>query len=111
MRLSDRVTRVRAALVDVGYGNKARDWDNAPPGEVYRAEVQPLPTSEDIVGEQRVTTRFRVFLPPTADLEATDHVVWDGATYEVDGAVLPWKRRGVLHHLEALLIRVEQGEA
>lgn len=108
MILHDTVTRLRAELVDGPYGNQQHDWANAT-SETYPAEVQPMPTSEDVASQQRVTTRFRVLLGPTADIEATDRIVWGGNTYEVDGDVLPWKRRGVLHHYEALLLRVEQG--
>ncbi|WP_280836138.1 head-tail adaptor protein [Micromonospora sp. A200] len=103
------MTRVRAALVDGPYGNQDRDWDNAPPGVAYPAEVQPVSSTEDVVNQQQTVTRWRMFLGPQADLEATDRVQWDGDTYEVDGDVERHKARGRLHHLEAVLMRVEQG--
>lgn len=109
MRLRDQITRVRAALVEGPYGNQERDWDNAPPGVVYPAEVQPVSSTEDVVNQQQTVTRWRLFLGPSAGLVATDRVLWDGGTYEVDGDVERWKRRGVLHHLQAVLMRVEQG--
>lgn len=108
MLLHDQVTRLRAGLTEGPYGNETRDWDNAT-SATYSAEVQPVSSTEDIVNQQQTITRWRLFLPASADLEATDRIVWDGDTYEVDGDVERWKRRGVLHHLEAVLMRVEQG--
>ncbi|GAA2516693.1 phage head completion protein [Winogradskya humida] len=108
MILRDRVTRLRAPLVGDGYGNQERDWDQAVAVE-YPAGVGPASSTEDVHDQQRTTTRWRVFLPPTADLEATDRVTWDGTTFEVDGDVERWKRRGRLHHVEAVLLKVTQG--
>ena len=107
MRLSDTVTRLRAPLIAGPYGNEERDWDNAPPGVVYPAEVQPVSSTEDVVNIQQTQTRWRLFLGPDADLEATDRIVWDGDTYEVDGEVERWKRRGTLHHHQAVLLLVD----
>ncbi|WDZ87188.1 phage head completion protein [Micromonospora cathayae] len=109
MRLRDQVTRVRAPLVDGPYGNQQRDWDNAT-AQPYPAEVQPVSSTEDVVNQQQTVTRWRMFLGADADLEATDRFEWDGGTYEVDGDVERWKRRGVLHHLEAVLMRVDLAE-
>jgi hypothetical protein len=107
--LSETVIRRRAPLVDGPYGNQVRDWENAPP-VTYPAEVQPVSSAEDVVDQQRTVTRWRLFLGPGADLEATDRIEWDGATYEVDGDVERWERRGVLHHIEAVLMRVNLTE-
>lgn len=108
MILRDKVTRLRAPLVDGPYGNQTRDWANAT-AVTYAAEVQPVSSTEEVVNQQRTETRWRLFLGPSADLEATDRILWDGDTYEVDGEVERHKRRGALHHLEAVLLRVEQG--
>ncbi|MEV1321960.1 hypothetical protein AB0J14_38430 [Micromonospora arborensis] len=109
MRLRDQIVRVRAPLIGGSYGNQDRDWGNAQPGVEYPADVQPVSSTEDVVNQQQTVTRWRLFLGPDADLLATDRVVWDGATYEVDGDVERWKRRGRLRHLQAVLMRVEQG--
>lgn len=108
MVLYDTVTRRRAALVAGPYGSQTLDWPNAT-SVVYRAEVQPVSSTEDVVNQQRTVTRWRLFLGPDADLLATDRIEWDGGTFEVDGEVERWKRRGVLHHLEAVLMRVQGG--
>lgn len=108
MRLHDTVDRLRAPLVGGPYGNQTRDWANAT-SVTYPAEVQPVSSTEDVVNQQQTITRWRLFLGPTADLEATDRIEWDGDTYEIDGDVERWKRRGAPHHLEAVLMRAEQG--
>lgn len=112
MNLRDTVIRRRALQTATGYGNTRRDWANATI-QPYPAEVQPFPgassSSEDVVDQNRTTTRWRIFLGPDADLAATDRIEWDGLTYEVDGDVERWKRRGRLHHLEAILIKITQG--
>lgn len=110
MILSDAVVRQRAPLIAGPYGNQQRDWPNAT-SVTYTAELQPVSSTEDIVNQQQTVTRWRLFLGPDADLQATDRVVWDGDTYEVDGDVERWKRWGVLHHVEAVLMRVNLAEA
>ncbi|GAB7039706.1 MULTISPECIES: phage head completion protein [Catenuloplanes] len=108
MQLRDRITRLRAPLIADGYGNQGPDWPAAVTA-VLRASVQPASSTEDVVDEQRTVTRWRVWLPRTADLLATDRIEWDGQTYEVEGDVEHWKDRGQLHHLEAVMIKVTQG--
>lgn len=108
MILRDQVVRRRAALVSSGYGNQAPDWPNAT-SVTYPAEVQPISSTEDVVDQDRTVTRWRLFLDSAADVVATDRIEWDGNTYQVDGDVERWKRRGILHHLEAVLLKVTQG--
>lgn len=111
MLLHDEVVRRRAPLVTAGYGNLKPDWPNAT-SVTLPAAVQPQGGDEDVVDQDRTVTRWRLFLHADADLLPTDRIEWDdGAgvkTYEVDGDVEAWKRRGRAHHLEAALIRVAQ---
>ena len=108
MLLSDSIVRRRAPLVTGAYGKQVRDWAQAT-SVTYQAEVQPVSSTEDVVNAAETETRWRIWLHPSADLAASDRVVWDGATYEVDGDVERWKERGRLHHLRAVLVRVAQG--
>lgn len=108
MQLADVITRKRAPLVTDRYGKQVRDWSAAASVD-YPAEVQPVSSTENVVNQARTETRWRVWLGPSADLAATDRVVWDGVTFEVEGDVERWKRRGRLHHLRAVLVRVAQG--
>jgi hypothetical protein len=106
--LHDTVTRVRAPLTAGPYGGQQRDWSNTS-SVAYPAEVQPVSSTEAVVDADRTVTRWRVVVGPGAAVAATDRIVWDGGTYEVDGDVERWKHRGVLHHLEAVLMRVTEG--
>lgn len=104
MNLTDTVTRQRGTVSDGAHGEPVTDW-TTPSTAVYRAEVQPLSTVEALAAQQRTETRWKAFLDYTADVLATDRIVWDGDTYEVDGEPERWKRRAVGHHLELFLIR------
>lgn len=70
------------------------------------AEVRPLGGDEAIAAAQQVITRFRVFLPPTTVLAATDAIKWRGIRYELAGDVEPHTFRGQVHHFEVLVERV-----
>lgn len=107
MILRDRVVRLRAPVVADGYGNQRRDWDEAT-SVIFPATVQPVTSDENNVDQDRTVSRWRCFLPPTADVEVTDRFIWDGVTHEVDGEVEVWKRRGRVHHKEAVLKKVSQ---
>lgn len=108
MILRDQVARLRAPLVAGGYGNQAPDWPHAT-SVTYPAAVGPLTTSEDVVDQQQTTIRLRLILPASADVAAADRIVWGGQTYEIDGEVVAVKRRGRIHHHEAVLVKVTQG--
>ena len=72
----------------------------------YRAEVQPLSTTETVAVGQQVETRYRLFLPPNTTLNATGAVWWEGKSYEVQGDIEPHKLVGRVHHYEATIQRV-----
>ena len=111
MLLHDEVVRRRAPLIPGSYGNQKRDW-SAATSEPMAASVQPQGGDEDVVDQTREVTRWKVFLYPTADLLSTDRLEWDDGrgvkTFEVDGDVQVWMRRGRAHHVEASLVRVAQ---
>lgn len=107
MLLADSVTRLRATTTTDDYGNTVRDW-GAPTSTPYAAEVQPLSAAENVVDQERLETRWRCWLYPTADVVATDRIAWDGATYEIEGDVEVWKQKGRLHHLKLILSKITQ---
>lgn len=104
--LSDAITRLRAPLVDAGYGNVAPDW-SAPATAQFNVHWSMQSVSEVVGDEPQVTTRAKVFGGPDLDLEATDRVIGpDGELYEVDGDVMRSYKGGQLHHVRAFLKRV-----
>lgn len=104
--LSDMITRVRAPLIAAPYGNASPDWANATSTD-YPCYVSFVSSTEDVVNLDQTQTRAKVSLPPDADIEPTDRMVYRGSTYEVEGDVMPSMRRGVLHHQRVVLKRVE----
>lgn len=106
-RYDDSIIVQRGTSSTGGYGSTELDW-SAPTETPLAATVQPLSSLEDVVGQERTITRWRVHTDP-ADITAQDRIVWDGGTYEVDGDVEVYKRRGVLHHLEFVVERIAGG--
>lgn len=100
------VTVQRAGLV-TDHGAQVPDWTNPTVHAVTGCSVQPAGGSEDRVNRDAVTTQFTLYAPLDADVRATDRVVFDGVTFEVDGPPRRWAT-GVLDHIEANL-RVVNG--
>ncbi len=97
------VTLLRAPVVTSTYGNQGRDWSLATETP-SPASVQWANSSEDVSGENRVTTRMKLYLPHGTDLDPTDRVRYGGEVYRVDGDVETWAPR----HVKALLLKVTQ---
>lgn len=104
MILSDRVTvKRREQTGEDDYGLPIYDDVET----IYPAEVRPLSSTETVAAGQQVTTRFRVFLPPSAvDVTPSDALRWRERDYEAEGSVEPHLARGRLHHFEAVMKRV-----
>jgi hypothetical protein len=102
---------VRAAVVVGPYGSTdVLDWAAATTTAGVAAFMQPQSSEEQVADAERVTTRWRLFLAATADLKATDRVVWSLQTFEVDGDVEAHQgMSGATRHKEALLRRVTMG--
>lgn len=115
MRLRDTGTRLRGVTVAGDYGNPATiDWTEGTLNKLDLAcEFQPEPgrrsSEEDVVQQDRVVTRWVLYLPAGADMTAKDRWRFYGIDYEVDGDVEPWRRGGKEHHVEARLIKVTGG--
>ena len=105
MRLPHTVTVLRAPLVTDAKGNKVRDWTTATQTPAA-AWVQPLTSDEQTLGQDRVTSRWRIFLDPETVALATDRIVWQGDTYQVDGEIQAWVTQVGVHHYEGYLLRV-----
>lgn len=75
--------------------------------------VQPrggaAPTSSEATDlRDTVTTGLVVYVPPGADIKATDQVRWKGTVYQVDGDPAVWEDLdAVPDHSEVFLKRVE----
>ena len=107
MRFPHSVTVIRAPLVTDGKGNTIRDWANAQE-TVSAAWVQPVASTEQLLNQDRVVSRWRVFLPAVADVVASDRLRYAADTFQVDGEVQTWDN-GAPHHREAFLRKVTGG--
>lgn len=73
------------------YGNATRDWPSATRRDVAGCAVAPRNVPEDTgEGRQAVTIGLTVYMPPGADVLATDRVECRGRVYEVDGEPSLW---------------------
>jgi hypothetical protein len=108
MRLHDTITRLRAPLVSSGYGNSKPNWAAAASAD-FVVHWSTKSVTEVVGDEARTITRGKIFGGPDLDLEATDRVVFDGDTYDVDGDVMRSYRQGQLHHVRAMLRRITTG--
>jgi hypothetical protein len=75
---------------DDGYGNASPDWDTAQQSSVTGCSVQPIPGTENLLDRDTIVSRWQMYAPDGTDLLATDRVVFDGDTYDVDGEVQRW---------------------
>lgn len=72
-----------------------------------RGELRPLQGDEKAEGNREtVTTRFRLFMPPSASLRALDGISIFGEEFELVGEPEPHTINGRLHHKEVLVQRV-----
>jgi hypothetical protein len=108
LQLHDVITRLRAPLVAGSYGNQARNWAGAS-GTDFLVHWSTKAVNEVVGDEPRTVTRGKVFGGPDLDLLATDRVVFQGDTYEVDGEVMESFRQGQLHHVRAMLKKMTTG--
>ena len=105
----DTVIRVRATTTTDSHGNEVRSWGTATTSDISGCSMQPVTGSEANLGRDEVISRWKLFLPPSADLLPSDRVRFEGVTYEVDGSVQKWDPSDVtgLSHKECLLKLVE----
>lgn len=85
----DTITVLRAPWVSQR-GTKVRDWGSAEPHEVSGCSVQPSTTATADPSARALSTSVGAvaYCPPGADVEAGDRIVFDGATYDVEGEPL-----------------------
>ena len=91
----EAVTRIRAPLTTDRYGNEVRDWPNATRTDFARCAVAQgsRGSSAELLTIERdaVISDVAVYLPPDADVLATDRLEIRGGTYEVVGAPFAWR--------------------
>jgi head-tail adaptor len=105
------VVRQRFSPVVDDHGNAVAAW--AAPDEqllsvwISQRSHADLAGSGGLGGRDGTIDVWVAYLPPTADVGASDRLVWDGYTFEVEGVPHPCYRPSGLDHFEATLRRVE----
>lgn len=97
------VTVVRPPERD-GWGNQQGTESSTPVSGCF---WQPVSTDEQQVGADTVTVVARVFMPPTADVRATDRIVFEGREYTIEGRPKLFHTPAGPHHYEIDLRDVE----
>lgn len=104
--LPHRPVRLRAPLVEDRRGDERRDWTAAVESDPFPARIEMQAASESTEPGRQPQTTTWLLLTNLSDLTTADRVLWDGATYEVDGPPRLLISRRRFHHLEASLLRV-----
>ncbi|MET7867981.1 hypothetical protein [Micromonospora taraxaci] len=87
----ETVAVLRAGLVDDGYGNQVRDWENATPTPYAGCAVAQNGRDESLTGDRNaVASDLVVFMPFGADVVATDRLEIRGRSHEVVGEPFAW---------------------
>lgn len=98
---SDTITVKRPKMVD-SRGTQVPDWSKATSHTVTGCSVQTGQTSEDRDGRTATALMGTVYLPPSADVQAGDRILFDGTAYTVQGEPMAWRSpTGAVTHKQA----------
>jgi len=94
-----RITLLKAMPIESSIGGTSFRYDA---NGVYRAFVQPQRESLSVVNEMGgVDMVVNVYAEPSAPIEATDRMTFDGKTYEFTGSIKQFDRTGT-HHIKSV---------
>jgi hypothetical protein len=88
--IGETVGVIRPTVVTDRYGNDEWVYGTSVTHRIRGAAFDPGGTSEVLDGRTAVITRPTLYLPPGADLNATDRVVIRGRTFTVGGVPAVW---------------------
>lgn len=97
------VTVIRGGERD-GWGDTSAGGSSTPVAGCF---FQPVSTTEQQAAADTVTVVARVFMPPAADVQATDRIGFDGRTYAIEGRPELHRTPAGPHHYEINLRDVE----
>lgn len=88
---NDSITIIRPSTA-TSRGSTILDWDNpTKTTAVSGCSVQPAATSLNEDGRVLgIMEGLTAYLPPGTDVQAGDHVTYDGDTYEINGEPKVW---------------------
>lgn len=111
---SETFTILRAPLLTDFDGSQYRDWTNPVEIVVNEAMVEPFPMAEKLNFEDNrereyARTAIRIFAPPGTRFESTDHILYDGDTYDVFGHQGVWRRFNGEERYVQVIARIREG--
>lgn len=106
---SQSIKRVRPGTKTVR-GSVVPDWASAKVSEltIVGCSIQPASTSLSQDGRVLgINEGMTVYCPEGSDVQAGDHIVANGQTYEIQGEPKPWVAPFTRSHIQLNLIRWE----
>lgn len=106
---NQEITRVRPGTKEER-GSTIPDWDPTKVDEkkIAGCSIQPAATSTTYDGRVLgISEQLTAYLPEGADVQAGDRIVFDGATYAINGEPKTWTAAGNLHNIQLTLSRWE----
>jgi hypothetical protein len=101
--LTDSCERIRYATTVNVYGDLERGVESS---VVYRCRLEQVTGTEVTVNRSTQISNWVLYLPPDADVKASDTVKVSDTTYEVVGPPIAHKTPLTTTHIEAHLIHV-----
>jgi len=106
---NQEITRVRPST-KVERGSTIPDWDPEKVSEktIKGCSIQPAATSATFDGRVLgISEQLTAYLPPDADVQAGDRIVFNGDVYEINGEPKLWTAAASLHNIQLNLSRWE----
>jgi hypothetical protein len=88
--IGETVGVIRPTVETDRYGDVTTVYGDVVTQEIEHCAFDPGGTSEVLDGRMAVITRPTLYLPPGADVRASDRVVVRGRTYDVGGEPAVW---------------------
>lgn len=106
---SQTVTRLRGTSSTDGYNDAVVDFTDPDRLTIDACSVQPVAGDEFNQARDAITTRWKWFGQPDADVTSEDRIEFRGDVYDIDGSVLQWDDTtgSDLDYQSAVLKRVE----
>lgn len=104
---SQSITRIRPGTKE-SRGSTIPDWseDKVTTLTITGCSVQPAGTGLSLDGRVLgINEGFTAYLPEGSDVQAGDHILFDGNTYEINGEPKPWTGPFTRSHIQLNLIR------
>lgn len=85
------------------------DWENIEKAfDITGCSIQPASTSLSQDGRVLgITEGWTAYLPEGSDVQAGDHIVFEGETYEINGEPKRWTGAATRSHIQLNLMRWE----